>query len=250
MVPRILLAVLLILACAGLAVSQTCCPLGGCCPATAGPGDFGHGGPPQPFHGGPGPGPQPFHGGDQGFHGGGWDHGGPHWGGGWGGGWQQPFNPIPWIAPVIENYATAPRSILNPMTGQYAVMTPGYWRATPPGSSVPYIWTPTAIWPITGATAASGATQGPMIDRFRQRKHHPIKTIIGGLIHGEQAVIHKLVPTPGPQPTPAPPAPHKLSAVELVVVEAMVSAEVANPAVPVERPRPIRHFFRRIFVRR
>jgi hypothetical protein len=154
------------------------------------------------------------------------------------------------------------------MTGQYAVMTPGYWQATPPGSSVPYIWTSTAIWPLTGKTAAANPnnTQGPVVNFFQKRK--PIRRLIGGLIHGGEAVIHKLTPHPPiPQPTPALPKPawvmpdrspwpNPSSLTPKVgdtdwgsylndwantqsVVTATVSAEVAAP--PVER-KPARRF--------
>ncbi len=80
-----------------------------------------------------------------------YDHGGlgPDW-------HPNPFNIAPYIAPVIVNYATQPRSILNPNTGTYQMMTPGEWVAAPAGSGLAYVWQPLPAWPLLGAAAKTG----------------------------------------------------------------------------------------------
>jgi hypothetical protein len=74
----------------------------------------------------------------------------PHdWHGDYHGGWQPQPNPWGWVAPVINNLATAPRMIVNPMTGQSQWMSPGQWvlvnQGTPAQS---YTWQSLPVWPL------------------------------------------------------------------------------------------------------
>jgi hypothetical protein len=119
------------------------------------------------FHGGHGgPGPQPFHGGGD-FHGGGFRQGGY---GGYHGGWGNPWN---YVAPLVINYATEPRPVMNPMTGQTEMLPPGQWVANPPGSPVPFVYVRSMAWNLLGATAGQD-TEGPIINAVVR----PIKKII------------------------------------------------------------------------
>ena len=120
-------------------------------------------------HGGPGP--QPFHGGGD-FHGGygGW-HGdyapGPH------------YQPNPWnfVVPVITNFATAPRYVTNPATGQAELRPPGQWVQPAPGQ---WAWQALPMWPLLGKTAPRVLTTPiPAIPRLP----HPVIRCIKRRLH-------------------------------------------------------------------
>ncbi len=137
-------------------------------PVVAGPGAGPHGDFRGGGFGGFRPGPMP----------------GPHYGG-YGGG----YDPFRFVAPAILNYATAPRIISNPLTGQPQLMTPGYWASAPVGSAVPYIWQNTAVWPLTGSAKptleATGDKQSATLPRpikfFKAKK--PVRKLIGKILH-------------------------------------------------------------------
>ena len=154
----------------------------------AGPGDF-HGGPP-PFHGSM-PGPH----GD--FHGGGW--GGGVWNGGYGGyhGWA---NPMPYVAPLIVNFATAPRQVTNPNDGSIVVMTPGHWVANTPGVFPAYVWQYLPMWPLAGTAIKlpkltgsyqqiNGSFQWVGSSAPVEAKRHPVRHAIGAVIELPREII-------------------------------------------------------------
>ena len=66
-------------------------------------------------------------------------------------------NPFQYVAPIIANFATAPRSVVNPNNGIPTMMTPGYW-APPAGPGYPYTWVPTPIWPLTSKGVSAPPT--------------------------------------------------------------------------------------------
>ena len=78
---------------------------------------------------------------------------------GWGGGWQGPhyeINPWNFVAPVINNIATGPRMVVNPMTGQAQLMSPGQWVLVNAGTPLQsYTWQPLPLWPLGAEKAAT-----------------------------------------------------------------------------------------------
>jgi hypothetical protein len=184
------------------------CP-SGTCPVTAppltdaeavkdptGPNDH-HG--PGPMPGpmpGPRPGPMP----------------GPHFDQGHHYGWGRPspyFNIAPYIVGPVINYATQPRMVQNPMTGQMELLTPGRWQQTAQGVWA-YVNLP--VWPLGSSVESAAAdVAGPVAHRvigvlskikpiqrianlikavrghkplrsfFQERK--PVRKVIGRVIH-------------------------------------------------------------------
>ncbi len=126
------------------------------------------GGPP---HGGPGPMPGPHMGPMPGPHFGGGDF---HGDGGWhGGGWNNWFNPLPFVAPLVINYATQPRMVINPITGQSQLMSPGQWILVNAGTpQQTYTWQPLPAWPLLSKPIAKPVAQPVTLP-------HPIKRIRG-----------------------------------------------------------------------
>ena len=108
----------------------------------------------------------------------------PHFGGGFGGfhGFYGP-NPINYIAPLIGNFATAPRPILNPNTNVIQMMTPGSWQLVNAGTPQQvYAWVPApmGIWPLLSDVAPSKpAPAGPIKAIIGRR---PIRAILGRLL--------------------------------------------------------------------
>jgi hypothetical protein len=129
---------------------------------------------PGPFHGGP----APFHGGPEPFHG----------GYGYGGGYHVPWG-VPYVAPFVApiiNYATAPRMVTNPLTGQTEMMNPGQWVAAAPGSAVPYVWQSLPIWPLGAVatettTANLGADTAVGVASFF-KTHKPVRHAIAAVL--------------------------------------------------------------------
>ena len=80
----------------------------------------------MPFHG-----PEPFHGGYGGYH----------------GGWGVPVNPWNFVAPLVVDYATQPRYVVNPVTGQQELRGPGRWVTNADGS---ILYMPLPAWPLLG----------------------------------------------------------------------------------------------------
>lgn len=72
------------------------------------------------------------------------------------------------MAPLVVNYATDPRMVTNPMTGQTVMMTPGQWVAAPAGSVVPYIWQNMPFWPLLGAEKQKTKWIIPIEDQGKQ----------------------------------------------------------------------------------
>jgi hypothetical protein len=110
----------------------------------------------------PGPGPMPF---NRGY----------GWGYGYGGGWRSPIyvNPFNYVAPLVVDFATAPRSIVNPLTGQPQMMSPGQWQVVNAGTpQQTYTWQSLPAWPLLGSTATTSATDAasPVVDKGRIRK--------------------------------------------------------------------------------
>ena len=108
---------------------------------------------------------------------------GPHFGGGFGGfhGFYGP-NPINYIAPLIGDFATAPRPILNPNTNVIQMMTPGSWQLVNAGTPQQvYAWVPApmGIWPLGDAAPSKPAAAGPIKAIIGRR---PIRAILGRLL--------------------------------------------------------------------
>jgi hypothetical protein len=87
------------------------------------------------------------------------------------GGFDPHFQPSPWnwLAPVIVNFATAPRMIVNPATGQAELRMPGQWVLVNAGTpSQTYTWQAMAMWPLEAAKPTPAVALP-----------HPIRTIRG-----------------------------------------------------------------------
>ncbi len=65
-------------------------------------------------------------------------------------GYPQPYvNPFQYIAPLVVNFATAPRMVVNPLTGQPQLMSPGQWILVNAGTPAQtYTWQPLPVWPL------------------------------------------------------------------------------------------------------
>ena len=111
---------------------------------------------PQPhFDARPGPGPGP--------------HLEPHYGGG---GFHGFYPPIP----LVVNYATQPRYVPNPVTGQMEMHTPGRWTTAADNS---VYWQALPIWPLGDAKPSVPAVAGPIKAIISKR---PIRAILGRLL--------------------------------------------------------------------
>ena len=108
--------------------------------------------PPHDFHGG-----GDFHGGD--FHGGGF-HGGD-WHGDYAPGPHYDVNPWNFVAPIIANFATAPRYVTTPATGQMELRAPGQWVQPAPGQ---WAWNALPVWPLSKAATKA---EKPKPERLR-----------------------------------------------------------------------------------
>jgi hypothetical protein len=135
------------------------------------------------FHGGPGPRPGP----------GPMPHPPTPYGGGYGHGygWHRPyFNPLPYIVGPVINYATQPRMVPNPVTGQMEYRSPGRWTQTADGA---WAYMPMAVWPLGSSKDAEtcGATlEVPVIAVFAGPVHkaihaireaHPVRRVVGSV---------------------------------------------------------------------
>ena len=137
---------------------------GDCCAPARVVGDMPHGG--GDFHGAPGPHfDHPDF--DHGFHGGGF--------------YPQPYiNPWNFVAPVVVNIATAPRMVVNPLTAQPQLMTPGYWQPVNAGTpQQTYTWVPTAVWPLVGSAKPAASTPTPALPRPLLRIRGALRRLIG-----------------------------------------------------------------------
>jgi hypothetical protein len=76
---------------------------------------------------------------------------------------QPHFEVNPWnfAAPIITNFATAPRYVTNPATGQMELRTPGQWVQPAPGQ---WAWNALPVWPLAGKAPQ---TEKPKPERIR-----------------------------------------------------------------------------------
>ena len=142
-------ALLLLLPALGLAQVPAACMPNACGPVQAMP--------PVPPHFQPAPQPhfEPPHD----WHG---DHHDGDFHGGWHG-YPQPYvNPFKYIAPLVVNFATAPLMVVNPLTGQAQMMTPGQWVLVNAGTPAQtYTWQPLPIWPLSKKVGDTYQNIGP-----------------------------------------------------------------------------------------
>ena len=106
---------------------------------------------------------------------------GDHHDGDFHGGWHGDYAPgphydvNPWnfVAPIITNFATAPRMVVNPLTGQPQLMSPGQWILVNAGTPAQtYTWQPLPVWPLGNEKPKAKAEKPARIRPLRRLVIH------------------------------------------------------------------------------